>query len=325
MKVWTGQRVTGVMVALVASAMALTGCGNSSESSAVAASGGSVASTVDLKGVTVSVGSKEYTEQKILGQLLVESLRAAGATVTDKTGLAGTKVARAALDSGEVDLYYEYTGTAWLTILGETQPINDSQKLFDAVRAADKKNKIDWFALGPFNNTYAVGATAEAAKSTGVTSLSQYAELAKRDEAAAKICSSAEFATREDGLPGLEKHYGFTLKESSIFPAESTVIFEAADKGKCNFLKLDSTDARIAQKGIVTLEDDKAFFPVYNPAVSMRSEAYAAHKEQYDKLFGAISKLLTQEAILELNGAVELKGLPVEKVAEDFLKKNKIV
>ncbi|MEC3979059.1 glycine betaine ABC transporter substrate-binding protein [Amycolatopsis sp. H20-H5] len=304
--------------------MALAGCGGAG-SAGGAASAGSVASMVDLHGVTISVGSKEYTEQKVLGSVLVESLRAAGATVTDKTGLSGTKLARAALDSGQIDLYYEYTGTAWLTILGKTQPINDPRALLDAVRTADRANNIDWFAVAPLNDTYAIGATADAAKSTGVTTLSQYAELATKDPAAAKICSSAEFVTREDGLPGLEKHYGFTLPQSSIFPAESTVVFEAAAQGECKFLKLDSTDARIVQKGIVVLRDDKAFFPVYNPAVSMRHGTYAAHTAQYDKLFGAISMLLTQDAILELNGAVELKGLPVDKVVHDFLLKNKII
>ncbi|MGZ4556993.1 MAG: glycine betaine ABC transporter substrate-binding protein, partial [Mycobacteriaceae bacterium] len=324
MKTRTGLGTPGLMVVIVASALVLSACGSSSgASSAAAATAGSIAAGVDLKGVSLSVGSKEYTEQKVLGQVLVQTLRAAGATVKDQTGLTGTKVVRAALDSGQIDLYYEYTGTAWLTILGKTQPINDPQQLFAAVSAADKtKNNVDWFAMAPLNDTYAVGATAKAAKSTGVTTLSQYADLAKRDPSAAKICSSAEFATREDGLPGLEKHYGFTLPQSSIFPAESTVVFQAASQGNCNFLKLDSTDARIAQQGIVALQDDKAFFPVYNPAVSMRDAAYSAHQAQYDKLLGPVSKLLTQDAIIKLNGEVELKGLPVEKVVHDFLKKN---
>lgn len=325
MKFRTSRRITGLMVTIVASAVALTGCASGSQASTAAASAGTVASTVDLHGVTLSVTSKEYTEEKVLGSVLVEALRAAGATVNDKTGLQGTKLARAALDSGQADLYYEYTGTAWLTVLGKTQPINDPQQLFDAVKAADAKNNIDWFARAPLNDTYAVGATSAAAKSTGVTTLSQYAALAKKDPAAATLCSSAEFATREDGLPGLEKDYGFTLPTSSIFQAESTVIFQAADQGKCNFLKLDSTDARIAKQGIVVLQDDKSFFPVYNPAVSMRHDAYAAHQAQYDQLFGAVSKLLTQDTIIGLNGDVELKGLPVDKVVHDFLVQNKIL
>ena len=315
------------MAALVTAAVvsvALTACGGAKGAPAAAA-GGSFASGINLKGVNISVGSKEYTEQRVLGQILVQALKASGATVKDQTGLSGTKVARAALTSGQIDTYYEYTGTGWLTILQKTEPISDPQALFTAVRDADAANKISWFARAPLNDTYAVGVTADAAKSTGVTTISGYAELARTDPAKAKICSSAEFTTREDGLPGVEKKYGFTLPESSIFVAESTVEFEAAKKGECNFLRLDSTDARILKNGIIALTDDKNFFPVYNPAVTMRTEVYTAHQAQYDKLFTKISALLTQAAILKLNAAVELDGLPADKVALDFLKTNGIV
>lgn len=317
------RKMTGLVTAAVVSVV-LTACGGT-ESAGVPAAGGSLASGIDLKGVNISVGSKEYTEQRILGQIIVQALKASGATVKDQTGLSGTKVVRAALTSGQIDTYYEYTGTGWLTILQKTEPISDPQQLFTAVRDADAKDKISWFALAPMNDTYAVGVTADAAKGTGVKTISQYAELARTSPAKATICSSAEFTTREDGLPGLEKKYGFTLPESSIFQAESTVEFEAAKKGKCNFLRLDSTDARILKNGVVVLTDDKNFFPVYNPAVNMRTDVYTAHQAQYDKLFTAISKLLTQDAILKLNAAVELDGLPADKVALEFLKKNGIV
>lgn len=317
------RNMTGLITATIVS-VALTACG-SAKSATVTAAGGSFASGIDLKGVNISVGSKEYAEQRILGQIIVQALKATGATVKDQTGLTSTKVARSALTSGQIDTYYEYTGTGWLTILQKTEPISDSEKLFTAVQAADAKNKISWFALAPMNNTYAVGVTADAAKSTGVTTISQYAELARTDLAKAKLCSSAEFLTREDGLPGLEKAYGFTLPESSIFQAEDAVVFQAAAKGKCNFLRLNSTEAKIVTNNIVTLKDDKNFFPVYNPAVTMRTEVYTAHQAQYDKLFNKISALLTQDAILKLNTAVELDGLPADKVALDFLKKNGIV
>jgi len=317
------RNMIGLATAAVVS-VALTACAGGT-SGTVPAAAGTVSAGVDLKGVTIKVGSKEYTEQRVLGQIIVQALTAAGATVTDQTGLNGTKVARAALTSGQIDTYYEYTGTAWLTILQQTEPITDPRKLFTTVREADAKNRISWFALAPLNNTYAVGITADAAKRTGIQTITQYAELARTDPAKAKICASAEFSTREDGLPGLEKKYGFTLPGSSIFQSESTVEFEAAKKGECDFLRLDSTDARILQNGIVTLVDDKGFFPVYNPAVTMRTEVYTAHQAQYDKLFGAISPLLTQDAILKLNSAVELDGLPADKVALEFLKSNRIV
>lgn len=320
----TRRGTTGLTAALLASAMVLTACGGG-EDTTVAASEDSVASSIDLSGVNISVGSKEYPETVIMGQMLVQSLEAAGATVTDNTGLAGTAVAREALETGEIDVYYEYTGTAWLTILQQTEPIDDAEELFEAVRAADEENDISWFARAPFNNTYALGATAEAAESTGVSTLSDFAELVQENPEEVTLCASAEFSTREDGLPGLEQHYGFTMSQSSVFPVEQTVVYEAVARGECNFLYLVSTDARIAEEGVVVLEDDKSFFPVYNPSVTMRSEVYAEHEEDYNTLFEAIGDLLTQETIIELNGLVELQGLPADRVAQDFLEQQKII
>ena len=324
MKIRTISRTTGATATLLVSAVALAGCGGGGDSVTEAAEG-SLASTVDLSGVSISVGSKEYPEQKILGELLVQSLQAAGATVTDKTGLAGTNVARAALESGEINTYYEYTGTAWLTIFKQTKPIADPEKLFDAVAAEDQKNGISWFARAPFNNTYGMGASPDAAKSTGVKTMSDYAELTRTNPEDATLCASAEFKTRDDGLPGLEKHYGFTQPKGTVYPVEQTVIYQAVKQDKCNFIYLVSTDSRLSKEGIVVLDDDESFFPVYNPAVNMTSEVYDAHKKQYDELFGPISELLTQETILELNGKVELDGLPADKVVKEFLEKHKII
>lgn len=315
-----------IVAATVAVSVTLAGCsGGATTPASPASAEGALASSIDLEGVEITVGSKEYTEQRILGQLLVQALTAAGAKVNDQTGLQGTAVARTALTTGEIDTYYEYTGTAWLNILQNTEAIQDADELFDAVREAEVENDITWVAPAPMNNTYAVGVTAEAAKETGVETISDFAELARTDPSQISLCSSVEFSTRSDGLPGLEEAYDFKLPESSIFNAESTVEFEAAEKGDCNFLRLDSTDARIAANNIVTLEDDENYFPVYNPAVNIRTDVYEAHKAEYDELFTAISELLTQEAILNLNAAVELDGIPAEKVAEDFLSKNGII
>lgn len=320
MKTRTIRRVTAT---LLVSGVALTSCGGDGDTGV--ASEGSLASTVDLSGVNISVGSKEYPEQEILGEILVQSLEAAGATVTDKTGLAGTNVTRAALESGKIDVYYEYTGTAWLTVFAETRPIDDAQKLFETVAAVDKKNGISWFARAPFNNTYALGAPDETAERLGVSSISEYAELVRTNPEEATLCASAEFRTRDDGLPGLEKRYGFTQQRGTVFDVEQTVVYAAVEQGKCNFLYLTSTDARIQEEGIRTLDDDEAFFPVYNPAVTMSSDVYTANEKQYDELFGPISDLLTQETIVELNGAVEVDGLPADKVVQEFLEKHDII
>lgn len=316
-------RIARTAAVVAASSLALVAC-SSGSGTAGGSTAGSLASTVDLSDVTISVGSKEAPEQKVLGQVLVQTLKAAGAQVTDNTGLAGTSVVRAALESGEVDTYYEYTGTAWLTIFKQTELIPDPVELFETVRTIDAKNDISWFAAAPLNDTYGVGAS-KAAEHFGVKTLSEYAEFTRTNPSDATLCAGAEFRTRDDGLPGLEKKYKFTQSDASTIPVEETVIYQAIEQEKCNFLYLTSTDPRILKNEVTVLEDDKTFFPIYNPAVNMTTEMYDANKAEYDKLFEPISKLLTQEAIIELNSKVALDGLPADKVVIEFLQEHKII
>lgn len=331
---YTSRAVT--LISVVTASMALlAGCASSSPStSSVDASQEestdapreSVASAVDLSDVQIVVGSKEYTEQLILGSIMVQALRAAGAEVEDQTGLTGTKVVRSALESEQVDAYYEYTGTAWLTILQNTEPVQDPQQLFEKVQTADAANGISWFALAPFNNTYAMVASPSSFERTGVSTISEYAALANEDADAATLCASAEFTTREDGLPGLENVYSFDLPASSLVSTEQAISLTALAKDDlCNFSYVTSTDPQIEVYDLTVLEDDKAFFPVYNPAVNMRSDLYEEHQNAYDELFGAISSELTQETILRLNSQVEIDGVPVDKVAEGFLTDSGII
>jgi osmoprotectant transport system substrate-binding protein len=323
MKITSVSRLSGLTAWLAAAALALSAC--SGGDATVEAAEGSLAASVDLSGVSITIGSKEYPEQKILGEILIQTLEASGATVTDKTGLAGTNVARAALESGEIDAYYEYTGTAWLTVFKNTEAIGDPDDLFEAVKEVDADNGISWFARAPFNNTYGVGASPDATANTGVSTMSQYAELTRTNPDEASLCASAEFRTRDDGLPGLEEKYGFTQPEGSVYPVEQTVIYQALEQKRCNFMYLVSTDPRLATNNITVLDDDKSFFPVYNPAVNMRSDVYDAHAAEYDKLFDAIAALLTQDEILELNGKVESDGLPADQVVKKFLEDKKII
>lgn len=322
MKITSVSRLSGLTSLLAASAVALTACGGGA---ATKGSEGSLAASVDLSGVNITIGSKEYPEQKILGEILIQTLEASGATVKDKTGLAGTNVARAALENGEIDAYYEYTGTAWLTVFKETEVIGDPDALFDAVKDVDAANDITWFSRAPFNNTYGVGASPAATANTGVSTMSEYAELVRTNPDEATLCASAEFKTRDDGLPGLEEAYDFKLPGSSVYPVEQTVVYQAVEQDKCDFMYLVSTDARLAKNNITLLDDDKTFFPIYNPAVNMRSDVYDAHAADYDKLFDAIAELLTQDEILELNGKVELDGLPADVIVNKFLESKKII
>jgi osmoprotectant transport system substrate-binding protein len=257
---------------------------------------------------------------------MVQTLKAAGADVTDQTGLVGTPVVRAALESGKVDAYYEYTGTGWISILKNTKPVAGSEAQFDAVKQADAKNDITWFAAAPANNTYAIAANEQVSGAYSPKTISDYARISKDNPGDAGLCTAAEFVTRDDGLPGLEKTYGFTLPKDKVATLDFGLVYASVAKGDpCKFAVVFATDGQIQSNKLTVLQDDKGFFPAYNIATTMRTSVYTAHKDAYDKLFGELNKLLTTEQMQKLNGAVDVEGREVADVVEEFLKANKVL
>lgn len=306
-----------VSAVLLATALTLTACGGGSGGDVEA--GGAVEG-VDLSGVSISVGSKEFTEQLVLGQIAVQALRAAGANVEDKTNITGTSVVRAALVSGEIDVYYEYTGTGWITILGNTEPVPGADPQFEAVKEADAANSITWLARAEANNTFALAANGEAAEELGVASISDYARVVKEDPAAATLCSSAEFINRDDGLPGVERTYGFDLPADRVIQLEPALVYtQVGQRDPCSFAVVFATDGQVLNNELVVLEDDKMFFPPYNIAPTMRTEVYTPNAAAYDELFGTIATELTDERLTALNAEVDVDGRRPADVAADFL------
>jgi len=281
---------------------------------------------VDLSGTQIAVGSKEFTEQLILGKIAVLALRAAGAEVEDRTGLVGTPVVRGALLSGEIDMYWEYTGTAWLGPLGNTDPISGQQAQFDAVKQADVANGVVWFALADANNAYALAANPQAAQEFGVRTISDFARLAQQNPQAATLCTAAEFPTRNDGLPAVERTYGFDLPDANVAVLDFGLVYTSvAARQPCNFAVVFGTDAQVLANDLVVLEDDKQGLATYNVAVSMREETFRANPQAYETLFGAIAAQLTTERATQLNSQVDIDGEQPEDVAEQFLTESGIV
>jgi osmoprotectant transport system substrate-binding protein len=303
-------RLLGLAIVLATVAV---GCGGG---------GGGAAGKADLSGAEFTVGSKEFTEQLILGQITMQALEAAGATVNDQTGLAGSVAARQALESGEIDMYWEYTGTGWITYLGHTDPIPDRQKQFEVVAKEDlEKNDIKWLAPpSPANNTYAIAVRSEAYEDLGVKQLSDFKQLIEKNPEEATICVATEFATRDDGLPGVEKTYGFQFPTENVVRMDEGQIYQETDKGeRCNFGEVFATDGRIEGLGLELVEDDKSFFPIYNPALNVRKQAM---DPKIAKLFAPISKKLTTETLQKLNTQVDIEGQLPEDVAEQWLSEN---
>jgi len=305
-------RLLGIVTVL---ALIAAGCGGGG--------GGGATGDIDLSDLEVTVGSKEFTEQLILGQITVQALEAAGATVEDQTGLAGSVAARKALESGEIDMYWEYTGTGWITYLQHTKPIPNSKKQYEAVAKEDlKENGIQWLSPAPANNTYAMAVRSEAYNDLGVKKLSDFKQLVEENPEDATVCVGTEFSTRDDGLPGMEKAYDFQFPSDNIVKIDEGQIYQETDRGnRCNFGEVFQTDGRIANLDLELVEDDEGFFPIYNPSLNVR-EQLIEENPQVEKLFAPISKKLTTSELQKLNAKVDVQGQLEDQVAEEWLSEN---
>ncbi|MBO0827845.1 MAG: glycine betaine ABC transporter substrate-binding protein [Streptosporangiales bacterium] len=317
-------------VALVVSltlALTMTGCiGLSSASSFVpGANPGSVKAVPSLKGVTLTVGSKDFTEQLILGKMAVILLRVAGADVVDKTNIQGSNAVRKAQESGAIDIAWEYTGTSWISYNGHENPIRDQQKQWQVVHDEDLRHNIQWLPMAPLNDTYAFGVRAAEAKKLGVTKLSDLSKLSTKD---LSFCVESEFASRNDGFPGALRTYGIPLgskvSRSNVHNLDTGVVYTATAKGTCNFGEVFTTDGRINGLHLTVLADDKHFFPNYNVAVNVYEPIYKKHPE-IAKVFDGVTKKLTNEQMAVMTAQVDMEGADPAIVAHDWLKKNGFV
>ncbi|OBG15638.1 glycine/betaine ABC transporter substrate-binding protein [Mycolicibacterium celeriflavum] len=305
----------------MACALLLAGCGLGAGGAVPLKVGpGSIQPHPALEGVPITVGSKEYTEQVILGYILEYTLVAAGADVRDLTGIVGSRSTREAQLSGQVDVAYEFTGNAWINYLGHEKPIPDSREQFEAVREEDlARNDMVWLKPGPMDDTYALAASRAVVERTGVRTLSQYADLVRRNPAAARTCVDTEFRARQDGFPGMAAAYGFDPARAQTPVLQVGIIYQAtADATQCDFGEVFTTDGRIAALDLVVLTDDKQFFAHYNPSVTMKRAFYEAHP-QIAEVTAPVTAALTNDAIIEMNKQVDVEGRDASVVARDWM------
>jgi osmoprotectant transport system substrate-binding protein len=315
-------RLTGPsawLAALALTGAALSACGGGGDDAGGGGSG-------PLAGASFTVGSKEFTEQLILGQIAIKALENAGAKVTDKIGTQGTANTRKALTTGQTHMYWEYTGTGWNEHLGHeaADAPADTQQLYRQVADEDRqKNQIVWLKPAPMNNTYAIATAQGRGRQLGVRTLSDYARLANSNPRQASLCAANEFLTRDDGWPGVQKAYGFTLPEGSISEVDLGIVYTRVPKGEpCNFGEVFATDGRIVVNKLEIVQDDKQFFVNYNLAMTIRKDVYDKYQQQLAQVFDPITQKLTNETMQRLNTQVDDDGLPEEVVAESFLEDN---
>jgi osmoprotectant transport system substrate-binding protein len=318
------RRAVRLLAGLAVAALTATACGGGGDAGGGAGGGEGSLAAIDLSGASFTVGSKEFTEQIVLGQIAVQALEATGADVGNLVTITGSTNVRTALTAGEIDMYWEYTGTGWTThFQREPQSAPDGDEaLYQAVAEEDRKNGIAWLTPAPLDNTYAVATAEGRDQELGVRTLSEYAALVSRDPAQARMCAAAEFLTRDDGWPGLEQAYGFDLPADGIAELELSLIPQQTATGEnCNFGEVTATDGAVAANNLVLLEDDQQFFVPYNAAMTVRQEVLDANP-RLAEVFDPITAKLTTELVRGLNERVDVGGELPEDVAEQFLQEN---
>jgi len=298
---------------------AASGCGLTSGSPMVDdVRPGSIGRGEPLEGADLTVTSKSFTEQLILGAIMGIAFEAAGAEVLDRTGIQGSIGSREAVRSGDADAVYEYTGTAWITYLGNKEPIPDPRRQWQAVRDADRKNGLTWLEPSTLNNTYALAMNQANFRKYGTKTLSDVAALAKKDPGAVTLCVEGEFANREDGLPGMQKEYRMNIPAARITQMDTGIIYTQAAKGSCVYGEVFTTDGRVKSMNLVVMEDDKKFFPNYNAAPVINTKTLKEWPAITD-ILAPITAKLNNDVAQELNAKVDVDGEDPHQVALDWL------
>lgn len=272
----------------------------------------------------ITLGAKAFTEGYILGYLASILLQENGFKVKENFGMQ-TFVIREALLKKQIDGYFEYTGTAWSAFFKKDYLIRDPIELFNEVKKEDEKNGIIWINRIDFNDTYALAIREEDKERFGKT-LSSLTEYVNKNPGKVKFAIDHEFYERPDGFDTLAKFYGMKYSKNDIVTMDIGLTYPAiVDKTKgIDVAMVFSTDGQLKKYNLFVLEDDKTFFPIYNPAFSIRKEVFEKYPE-IEKILEPLTKVLTTEDITNLNYQVDVLGKDEKEVAIEYLKSKGLI
>jgi osmoprotectant transport system substrate-binding protein len=309
---------------LLATVTAGCGLGTSAGFTPSAQLSGPLAKVKSLNGLSIGVGSKNFTEQLVLGKMAVILLKSAGADVQDLTNIPGSTSAREAELQNVVGMEWEYTGTAWIEYLGHDNPIPSSHGQYEAVRKEDlAKHQLSWLPPAPMNDTYGFATTSAKAKKLGVSTLDDIKKLPTSERT---FCVESEFKTRNDGFQPMLAAYGLKGKVPSgnVKTLQTGAIYAATHQGVCNFGEVFTTDGRIKALNLSVLADNKHFFPIYSLSAVIRQDVLSKYP-QLKQLFDPVAAKLTNKTLTKLNEEVDVEGKKPSDVAYAWLKKEHFV
>lgn len=268
----------------------------------------------------IVVGSKNFTEQKVLGHMFAELIEAhTDLAVERRVGLQGTLVCFNALKEGDIDLYPEYTGTG-LTAILEEPVISDPEEAYEHVSSEfGMRWEVAWLQPLGFNNTYTLTMRHAQAEELGITRISDLRDHA--DEL--KPGFDHEFMSRPDGYEPLTEAYGFRFEEEPV-ELDPGLMYRAIGDGRVDVIDGFATDGRIAAFDLVILEDDAGFFPPYYAAPLVREEVLEAHPEMADAL-NRLAGRIDSETMARMNYEVDENHRSPREVALEFLREEGLV
>jgi osmoprotectant transport system substrate-binding protein len=290
--------------------ISITSCGNSNQK----------ASNISN---TIVIGSKNFTEQVIVGNMLADLIEAnTNMNVVRKLNLGGTNVCFEALKKGGnyngIDAYVEYTGTGLVDILG-MKPTNDSQVAYNTVKKEFvKKWGIEWLNPWGFDNTYTLAVREDLAKQYGLNTISQLSKISNKFI----LGSSMEFLERPDGYIGLKKIYNLNFKD--VKSMDIGIRYVAIDNNEVQVIDAFSTDGLLVSHHLKILEDDKHFFPPYYAVPIIRQDVLKAHPE-LKSVINKLSNKISNADMQKLNYKVDGEGMEASEVAKEFLKEKGLI
>lgn len=271
----------------------------------------------------VVVSSKIDTEGSVLGELIIQTLERNDIATENRLQLGATSVVRTALETGEIDVYPEYTGNgAFFFDMTDSGVWNDADQAYETVRERDAEQGLVWLQPASANNTWAMSIREDVATENDLVSLDDLA-VYLADGGAFKFAASAEFVESALALPAFQEAYGFTLGDDQLLVLSggntaATMRAAAQQTSGVNGAMTYGTDGGLKALGLVVLEDTKGVQPVYQPAPVVRESVLAEHPEM-ETLLNEVFVTLDLETLQTLNADVAVNGLSPTQVASDYL------
>ena len=316
------RRLLGLLLVMSALIMTASACGGDDEdeeagetaaTETAAATGGQ-----DGDRPPIVLGTKNFTEQYVLGELYRQALEAKGFTVELKSDIGSTEIIDTSLTSGQINMYPEYTGTSLTVVFGQEGSKETAEETYAEAKRLYEERGQTLLAMTPFSDSDAIAVLKTTADEVGLEAIGDLSKVPNL-----RLGGQPEFRTRTQGLPGLQENYG--LDNITFVPFAGISPYEALDQGRVEAAAIFSTDPPLATGKYVVLEDTEAQFGFQNVAPVVDQELADELGDEFVETVDGVTALLTNEAIISMNSAVAIDQRQPEEVAMEFLQANNLL